>query len=409
MDKPNVLIIVDRKESQVLDGGRQSNHWNVFWLITDYNTLYKKCKEIEKTLVENNIDFVLYSRNDQVANRTSIGSITRRLRTGYSSFSGIDKEQRLVQMGACFQDFMTCDKMPDLDAPYGAAERVARDDCVGKFSLIFDTEQLGCVLYGLPRILLLLQEYNVRATFFVTNLIKKVYANVLNELRRQGHEVGIHGLWHEYLSDLNLDRQRESVRKMKQDFESKVSGANFMSRMNMDTIQALAEEDIRYFMQSATNYYRWVSYPKPTPMPSLVHLPNRTIWTLPVCVETYNRPWYSIKNMVDSALLDCKSNQFCHISILCHPFRDGNLAHINTTKRLLQYLVDDKRLEPNTLEELASSLLESDISFPEISREDVFESKSRFSPPKTRQDVFGFIPENLVRLWSAVRKGHGIL
>jgi len=409
MDKPNVLIILDREDSQVLGSGRKSNHWNVFWLITDYNTLYKKCKEIGKTLVENNIDFVLYSRNDQVANRISIGSITRRLKIGYSSFSGIDKEQRLVQMGTCFRDFMTCDKMADLDAYHETAERVARDDCAGKFSLIFDTEQLGCVLYGLPRILLLLQEYNVRATFFATNLIKKVYANVLKELRRQGHEVGIHGLWHEYLSDLTLDRQRESVRKMKQDFESRVSGANFLSRMNMDTIQALADQDIRYFVHPATNYYRYVSYPKPTSMPSLVHLANRTIWMLPVCVETYDRPWYSIKNMVDSALLDCKSNRFFHISILCHPFRDGNLAHINTTKRLMRYLVDDRRLEPITLEELASSLIESDISFPEISREDVFQSKSRFSPPKTRHDVLGFIPENLVRVWSIVRKGHGIL
>jgi len=409
MNTPNVLIIADRKDSQVLDTGRRSNHWNVFWLIIDYNTLYKKCKEIEKTLLENNIDFVLYSRNDQVSNRISIGSITRRLRIGYSSFSGIDKEQRLVQMGTCFQDFMTCDKMVDLDVDHEAAETVAGDNCAGRFSLIFDTEQLGCVLYGLPRILRLLQEYNVRATFFVTNLIKKVYANVLNELRRQGHEVGIHGLWHEYLSDLNLDRQRESVRKMKQDFNSKVSGANFLSRMNIDTIQVLAEQDIRYFVHSATNRYRYVSYPRPAPIPSLVRLSNRSIWMLPVCVETYNRPWYSIKNMIDSALLDCKSNRFFHISILCHPFRDGNLAHINTTKRLVRYLVDDKRLEPNTLGEFTGSLLESDVSFPEISREGVFESESRFSAPKTRQDFLGFVPENLMMLWSVVRRGHGIL
>jgi hypothetical protein len=42
MNKPNVLIIADKKDIEVLDTQRQGRHWNVFWKIVDYNRLPRK-------------------------------------------------------------------------------------------------------------------------------------------------------------------------------------------------------------------------------------------------------------------------------------------------------------------------------------------------------------------------------
>lgn len=55
--------------------------------------------------------------------------------------------------------------------------QVARDQETSKertFSLVFELEQVGGVKYGLPRMLALLDQYKIRATFFVTDLINTV-------------------------------------------------------------------------------------------------------------------------------------------------------------------------------------------------------------------------------------------
>jgi len=212
--KPNVLIIADKEDMKYLDINRRSEHWNIFWYIIDYNKLHKSVDEIQTQIKKYNIDFILYSRNDQVANKISIGPVTRRLNIGYSSFSGIDEKYRIEEMKNCFEDFIRCNNQLNLDIAPPKERDLKTLGNKGTFSLVFDTEQIGGVRYGLPRILELLNKYNVKATFFITNLIKKVYPNVLEEIRAQGHEIGLHGLWHEYLSGFCLEEQRNRLRIM---------------------------------------------------------------------------------------------------------------------------------------------------------------------------------------------------
>jgi peptidoglycan/xylan/chitin deacetylase (PgdA/CDA1 family) len=310
-------------------------------------------------------------------------------------------------MEECFIDFMECNKEVNFDVEKRTfmplPERYQRR---GTFSLIFDIEQLGGVKYGLPRILNLLHKYDIKATFFITNLMKKIYYNILEEIRRLGHEVGIHGLWHEYLSNFSRQIQEKLIQNMILDFRGQVYGANFIGRMNEDTIYALVNNKIKYFVYPLTNHYHLFSYHKHLITPSLLRISeNKEIWMIPINVETYSFPFLSIKNMVDSTISQGKKSKFFHISILCHDFRDGNLAHIKTTEKLIYYLIQNK-LEPVTLKELVDRLSTNE-SFHTLSMEELFNLRRvKISPPMTIQDSLGFIPENLISIYRLIKRGH---
>lgn len=408
MSKPNVLIIADKKDTEFIEIGCNSEHWNLFPIITDYNKLNKKINEIQELAIKNHIDFVLYSRNDQVANKISIRPINRKLRTGYSSFSGIDDSIRVEQMKACFQDFIRCNERLNFNLGGKSCTKVAIGH-KGLFSLIFDTEQLGGVKYGLPRILNLLRKYDIKATFFITNLMKKVYTNVFSIILEEGHEIGLHGLWHEYLAGLNRESQKELVEKMMLDF-NKVYGANFIGRMDVNTLYALAGNGIEYFMYASISRYHITSYLKTITMPCLINLSGKSIWALPISVETYGFPWFSIRNMINSAICQGKKYGFLHISVLCHPFKDGNLNHIDVTERMINYLFK-MGLSSITLKELVSKLPTEERKFPKININDtngIFQPNAKISYLQTKEDVIGMVPENLMMLWRIIKKGHTI-
>lgn len=405
MTKSNVLIIADKEDVKHLDESKQSKRWNIFWKIIDYNRLHKTVDEIQSQIKKHNVDFIMYSRNDQVAKKISIGPVTKRLEIGYSSFSGIDEKYRIEGMRNCFNDFIKCDNRLSFDIPEPKEEDLETSDNKGTFSLIFDTEQIGGVRYGLPRILELLNKYDVRATFFVTNLMRKIYSNILEEIQAQGHEIGLHGRWHEYLSNYNKEKQGRLIENMIKDFGIKIHGANFIGRMNEDTVHALIENRTKYFVFPLINYYRFFCYPKLPTNPFLVSSDNGEILMIPISVETYGRPWFSIRNMVDSAFRESLKNNK-HITILCHPFRDGNMQHIKITEKLLKYLVVEKRMKSVVIKNLPMSH-ERRINVDEI---DKVSPKLRLSDliPRTKQDYTGVIPEDLMMVYRIIRRGHTI-
>jgi len=65
----------------------------------------------------------------------------------------------------------------------------------------------------LPRILSLLDEAGVRATFFVEGLNAELYPGALTEIAAEGHEVAYHGWQHEHWSDLSPDAERASLER----------------------------------------------------------------------------------------------------------------------------------------------------------------------------------------------------
>jgi peptidoglycan/xylan/chitin deacetylase (PgdA/CDA1 family) len=65
----------------------------------------------------------------------------------------------------------------------------------------------------LPRILELLREHGVRATFFVEGLNAELYPDALRSIDAAGHEVAYHGWQHERWSELAPDEERASLER----------------------------------------------------------------------------------------------------------------------------------------------------------------------------------------------------
>ncbi len=65
----------------------------------------------------------------------------------------------------------------------------------------------------IPRILNLLDEHRIRATFFVVAMNAVNHPEVVAEIARRGHDVATHGLKHEKISHLQRDEERRIILK----------------------------------------------------------------------------------------------------------------------------------------------------------------------------------------------------
>jgi peptidoglycan-N-acetylglucosamine deacetylase len=63
---------------------------------------------------------------------------------------------------------------------------------------------------GMPRIMRLLSEYNLPATFFIPGFTAERHPDILQELVRQGHEIGHHGYLHER-PDMVSEEEEEQI------------------------------------------------------------------------------------------------------------------------------------------------------------------------------------------------------
>ena len=62
---------------------------------------------------------------------------------------------------------------------------------------------------GVDRILSLLEEFGVKATFFVPGLFAEIYPQVLKRVSDAGHEIALHGYRHENFAKLPVEEQEK--------------------------------------------------------------------------------------------------------------------------------------------------------------------------------------------------------
>ena len=67
--------------------------------------------------------------------------------------------------------------------------------------------------HGLPRILELLDEFGIRATFFVPGKTAETYPEAIREIAGQGHETACHGYEYENFSLFSYDEQERRIQK----------------------------------------------------------------------------------------------------------------------------------------------------------------------------------------------------
>ncbi|KAI9699562.1 MAG: hypothetical protein M1820_007060, partial [Bogoriella megaspora] len=61
---------------------------------------------------------------------------------------------------------------------------------------------------GIDRLLKLWEKYNIKATWFTPAHTIESFPKQMAKVRDAGHEIGLHGYSHEYVSELNVSQQR---------------------------------------------------------------------------------------------------------------------------------------------------------------------------------------------------------
>jgi peptidoglycan-N-acetylglucosamine deacetylase len=113
------------------------------------------------------------------------------------------------------------------------------------------SDEAGELVYkqGMPRLLDLYSKYNIKATFFFTGYIAKLFPEVVKMVIPYGHEIGSHGLVHEVdkaFDLLNFNEQKRHLSESKKILED-ISGQEIISfrapaaRVNSQIAKALFE------------------------------------------------------------------------------------------------------------------------------------------------------------------------
>ena len=120
---------------------------------------------------------------------------------------------------------------------------------------------------GTPRILELLDKYNIKASFFIPGYVAEEYPALVRDIVRRGHEVGHHGYMHEPPSTLSPSEEAEVLDKGIDILESLTgerpkgyrSPGWELSQHSLDYLSqraflydsSLMENDVPYFVESS--------------------------------------------------------------------------------------------------------------------------------------------------------------
>ena len=69
------------------------------------------------------------------------------------------------------------------------------------------------VTKGLERFLIILNKFKIKGTFFVTCDCIEKYPEIFKKIRKQGHELSLHGYRHERIDELSLKQKKEDLDK----------------------------------------------------------------------------------------------------------------------------------------------------------------------------------------------------
>ena len=92
-----------------------------------------------------------------------------------------------------------------------------------KIALTFDIERdlprvldtFNGITEGIPKILNLLEKFDIKATFFCTGRVAYKYASYVRSIESNGHEIACHGWNHERLTHLDIEKNYELIKDSK--------------------------------------------------------------------------------------------------------------------------------------------------------------------------------------------------
>lgn len=153
----------------------------------------------------------------------------------------------------------------------------------------------GQVTESIVRTLNLLSENNVRATFFIVGEIAQKHPRLVEQIRKNGHEIAFHGYKHEPLWNLDAEAFRNEIDKFNGLINEKCSGFRApsfsLSNKTKWAVNVLKEQDFKYdssIVPAKTPLYGVYNAPqepyKLSPDDVAAKNENGTLWEFPLLV-----------------------------------------------------------------------------------------------------------------------------
>jgi peptidoglycan/xylan/chitin deacetylase (PgdA/CDA1 family) len=219
---------------------------------------------------------------------------------------------------------------------------------------------------GVPRLLALLADYGLRATFFVPGLTAERYPDVVERIAAAGHEVGHHSHSHRSAVDLGPDGERA-------DFERALAALERVGvrpqghraalwEASWDTPALVAEHGLRY---DSSLMDADVPYRLGTPAGEIAELPPH--WSLDDWEQYAFLPRPDIGGIIQSPLtvarmweheLDAMRRHGALFLLTCHPFLSGRAGRVEALRTLIEAALERGDVTFATCDEVARRTLE---------------------------------------------------
>jgi peptidoglycan/xylan/chitin deacetylase (PgdA/CDA1 family) len=228
------------------------------------------------------------------------------------------------------------------------------------------THQAFGPLHGVPRLLRLLDEYDLRATFFIPGLTADRYPAMVEEVLSHGHEVAHHSHTHRSPSGLSADEERR-------DFEQALEA---LSKLGVEpqghraalweaswlTPSLVAEHGLTY---DSSLMDADVPYVLETPQGTIAELPPH--WGLDDWEQYAYLPAPHIGGIIQSPRvvaemwiheIDAMRRHNCMFLLTCHPFLSGRAGRTEALRLVIEAALERRDVEFMTCVELARRALD---------------------------------------------------
>ncbi|MBI4902169.1 MAG: polysaccharide deacetylase [Acidobacteria bacterium] len=203
---------------------------------------------------------------------------------------------------------------------------------------------------GVPRLLKVLERYNVPVSFFIPAVSGQLHPEAVDAIlaAKQKHEIGVHGWVHERIADLSADEERSLTRRAfdwwTQRLGHKPAGIRTPSwDFTNETLAIIRELGFLYdsSLMGDDRPYEIMAQGKPT---GLVELPVE--WILDdYTYYSYDRPSSAYHRMGDNDVYEIYKAEFDKayeegtlFLLTMHPFVTGHRSRVAALERLVSYM-----------------------------------------------------------------------
>ncbi|WP_241032251.1 polysaccharide deacetylase family protein [Rhodococcus pseudokoreensis] len=201
---------------------------------------------------------------------------------------------------------------------------------------------------GVPRILALLAEFNIKATFFVPGRTADTWPHVVEAIAAEGHEIAHHSYAHRRLVDMSADEERR-------DFDDAMAALGRLGIVPVGHRSPLSSPSVRTANMLAQHGFRYQSTLMDDDRPYLLDTTDGVLAELPPHWILDDFPQYAflpdpvIGNAVESprkalevwSLEMAAMRDLGCLFVLCnHPFLSGRPSRVQALRELIGTTLD---------------------------------------------------------------------